>query len=161
MNYSFPQVVTQEIPNEISLALSISGCPLQCPGCHSPFTWNPTYGKPLTTSTLEDFLLRYEGMITCVLFYGGEWEKETLKQHLTTIREHGLLTALYTGQNMIEDDIATLLDFVKLGPWISARGGLNSPTTNQRLIDLRTGECLNRYFHQEEQILPEKLKQAI
>jgi len=161
MNFSFPQVVMQEIPGEISLALSISGCPLKCPGCHSPFTWNSSYGACLDEKTLEGFLDRYEGMITCVLFYGGEWEKETLKQHLTTIRKRGVLTALYTGLNVVEDDIAALLDFVKLGPWIQSRGGLDSPNTNQRLIDLRTGECLNDHFLKDTQSLPEELKKAM
>lgn len=28
----------QDVPNEISLALSISGCQLKCKGCHSSFT---------------------------------------------------------------------------------------------------------------------------
>ncbi len=136
----------QEIPGEISLALSISGCPVRCPGCHSPFTWNPSYGEPLDERVLTGFLDRYQGMISCVLFYGGEWEKDTLMAHLRVIRERGLLTALYTGRDQVEDELAIMLDYVKLGPWIAERGGLDSEDTNQRLIDLRTGQCLNHHF---------------
>lgn len=35
MKYSDAQVVFAEVPDEITLAISISGCPNRCPGCHS------------------------------------------------------------------------------------------------------------------------------
>ena len=99
-------------------------------------------------------------MISCVLFYGGEWEKEALNEQLDEIRGRGLLTALYTGLDTVDDEIATRLDFVKLGPWIEARGGLDSEKTNQRLIDLRSGECLNHHF-QKQFGTPEAIKMAV
>lgn len=160
MNYSYPQIVMQEIPDEITLALSISGCPVRCSGCHSPFTWNPFYGQLMNKISLFKLLEKYEGMISCVLFYGGEWEKETLNDLLDEIRQRGLLTALYTGLDTVDDEIATRLDFVKLGPWIEALGGLDSRNTNQRLIDLRSGECLNHHF-QKQPSLSEPVRLAV
>jgi len=160
MNYSHPQIVLQEVPGEITLALSISGCPIRCPGCHSPFTWNPLYGQLMNKSSLFQLIEKYENMISCVLFYGGEWEKELLKKHLDDIRRRGLLTALYTGLDTVDDEIASRLDFVKLGPWIESLGGLDSKGTNQRLIDLRSGECLNHYF-QKHPTTSEPIKVAV
>ena len=32
-------VVFQEIPGEVTLALNLSGCPNRCAGCHSPHLW--------------------------------------------------------------------------------------------------------------------------
>lgn len=29
-------IVFQEVPGEVSLALNISNCPFKCEGCHSP-----------------------------------------------------------------------------------------------------------------------------
>ena len=45
MFYSYPQEVLQEVPGEISLALSISGCPLRCKGCHSTETYKTDFGN--------------------------------------------------------------------------------------------------------------------
>ena len=48
MRYYDKQVVFQEVPNEISLAYSITGCKVGCKGCHSAFTWNENTGTELT-----------------------------------------------------------------------------------------------------------------
>ncbi len=32
-------VVCQEIPDEVTLAVNITGCPNRCEGCHSPWLW--------------------------------------------------------------------------------------------------------------------------
>ena len=40
------------------------------------------------------------------------------------------------------------LDYIKTGKWISKLGGLNKKTTNQKLVDLNTGEVMNKYFIQ-------------
>lgn len=146
MFFSFPQIVLQEIPGEITLAFSISGCPLRCPGCHSAFTRNPLYGSPMNEEVLSGYLNKYEGMISCVLFYGGEWQEKRLNKLLHFISQKKLLTALYSGHETLPQSLLEKLDFVKLGPWKQALGGLNSPTTNQRLYDLRSGECLNAQF---------------
>ena len=35
LKYVNTAVVFQEIPDEVTLAINISGCPCRCPGCHS------------------------------------------------------------------------------------------------------------------------------
>lgn len=128
MRYSNLQVVFQEVPGEISLALSISGCPIHCKGCHSQQTWNPGYGEVLD---IEAVLAKYGSLITCVLFYGGEWNSIDLIPMLETIRSKGLKTCLYTGANKPIKKLLPYLDFIKVGRWIEQYGGLTSPTTNQ------------------------------
>ena len=64
-------IVFQEVPGEVTLALNISGCPCHCKGCHSPHLWEDT-GEPLTTDLLDDLITRYAGLITCVCFMGGD-----------------------------------------------------------------------------------------
>ena len=34
LRYVHEDIVWQEVPGEVSLAYSIAGCPLRCPGCH-------------------------------------------------------------------------------------------------------------------------------
>ena len=125
------QVVWQEVPNETSLAFLISGCPLGCKGCHS-----------------AKQLKKYRHLITCVLFMGGEWHLEQLLARLKQVRKAGLKTCLYTGLEMHELDLRIIseLTYLKTGRWIAELGGLNSPNTNQRFIDLRTQENLNHLF---------------
>ena len=141
-----PQIVFQEVPDEVSLAFTITGCPLRCQGCHSQETWNRELGLALTPSLFENYLLQYQAMITCVLFFGGEWNSECLVQRLQMAKVHGLKTCLYTGLERVPQRISRHLDYLKIGPWLTEKGGLNESTTNQRLINLHTGQCLNYRF---------------
>jgi anaerobic ribonucleoside-triphosphate reductase activating protein len=149
MRYYKKEIVLQEVPGEISLCYFICGCPLHCAGCHSPFTWNEKTGHPLDMEDYLETLDRYRGFISCVLFMGGEWQEEELESLLQAARTRGLKTCLYTGLEDITPRLKKELTYLKTGPWVSALGGLNSPTTNQRMIQLETGECLNSVFQRE------------
>ena len=61
-------VVWQEVPHEVSLAYTIAGCPLRCPGCHSADTWNARQGRALSPAYLQQRLHDYAGLLSCVLF---------------------------------------------------------------------------------------------
>lgn len=152
MRYSVSQVVFQEIPVEISLAFHITGCPLRCPGCHSSADWNGGRGTLLDLSQLEKKIREYQNYITCVLYLGGEWCGEELIEQLALIQSEGLRTALYTGLELedLPDELLQKLTYVKVGPYIKERGPLNSATTNQKLIDLRTSQLLNHLFLKED-----------
>ena len=136
MRFSNLQIVFQEVPGEISLALSISGCPFKCPGCHSSETWSPVYGEVLDIDVLLD---KYAELITCVVFYGGEWQSVELQENLCKVKARGLKTCLYTGSNKPIRSLLPHLDFIKVGRWIQSYGGLGSPTTNQRLYRVDGG----------------------
>jgi len=145
MYYSYPQVVFQEVPDEMSLALSISGCDLKCPGCHSQETWDPKHGDPLTKEEMEELLKRHKH-VTCVLFYGGEWNLSELENMIDFIKEKypDKKIALYTGRglNFFNKDFLKKLDYIKVGPYVEKLGPLHSPTTNQRFYKLKNGEIV-------------------
>ncbi|ULJ62950.1 anaerobic ribonucleoside-triphosphate reductase activating protein [Wielerella bovis] len=143
------QIVWQEVPNEVSLAFLISGCPLRCAGCHSADSWKANHGKILSVDYLRTRLQMYRNLLTCVLFLGGEWQPETLLALLNVARdEFGLKTCLYTG--LERDELSPILlpklTFLKTGRWVAALGGLDNPNTNQRFIDLRTDEDWTHLF---------------
>ena len=93
----------------------------------------------LDEALLDDLIGRYKGLITCVAFMGGDAEPMNvirLANYIHELRikneELRLKTAWYSGRtNMPQDEKA--FDYVKLGPYIEALGGLKSEKTNQRL----------------------------
>ncbi|WP_416192275.1 anaerobic ribonucleoside-triphosphate reductase activating protein [Neisseria sp. CCUG12390] len=154
LTFTVEQIVWQEVPNETSLAFLFSGCPLRCQGCHSADSWKAGSGTVLTAEYLQGRLKRYRGLIGCVLFMGGEWQPETLVNLLQTVKSAGLKTCLYTGLEReeleaVSDGLIPHLDYLKTGRWNAALGGLDSPFTNQKLVNLHTGEILNRLFWKE------------
>lgn len=157
LKFTREQIVWQEVPGEVSLAFLFSGCPLRCKGCHSADSWKNGIGTELTAEYLKNRLQRYSGLISCVLFMGGEWLPEKLLPMLEIVRQAGLNTCLYTGLEWDELERVSIgiipqLTYLKTGRWKMELGGLDSPDTNQRFIDLRTGEELNHLFVKEERM---------
>jgi anaerobic ribonucleoside-triphosphate reductase activating protein len=133
LKYLSTDIVCQEVPDEISLAIAITGCTIRCPGCHSRFLWEDK-GEILDVETLCGLLNNNQG-ITCCLFMGGEHDIDTLTELLMYAHKR-VKTAWYCGLDMIPKDkigILEHLDFCKLGHYDQDLGGLDSPTTNQRL----------------------------
>ena len=128
-------IVFQEIPDEVTLAVNISGCPNGCPGCHSPYLQQDV-GRPLTSGTLEMLLEEYGEEITCLCFMGGDGAPEEVASLARWLRERApqLRTAWYSGRSRLPEGIdAGSFDYLKLGPYLERCGGLRSRTTNQRL----------------------------
>ena len=140
--YDF-HVVLQEVPEEISLRFTISGCPLRCEGCNSPFLWKEGSGSKIEFEAYKDILYRYFGIATCVLFMGGEWHENELIEMLKYAQEHGYKTCLYTGEVTVSQDI---LNYIKTGKWIKQLGGLKSKNTNQIFKEVKTDKRLNHFF---------------
>jgi len=143
--YNF-QVVLQEVPGEVSLCFSISGCPLRCDGCHSPFLWKVGNGNLLSLERFEQILVQYENLASCVLFMGGEWHEKTLVSFLNLANKRSYKTCLYTGETQVSDAILKELTWLKTGQWERHLGGLSSPDTNQKFIDVKTNQILNNLF---------------
>ena len=141
-----PSIVFQEVPDEISLCFSITGCKVGCKGCHSTELWNEKQGMALTNARFIDCLNKYKGLITCVCFFGGEWQPQALIEKLLIANNLGLKTCLYSGENHIDINISQHLTFLKTGKWTAELGGLNSTITNQKFYNLKTGENLNHLF---------------
>ncbi len=145
MKFQETTISLQEVPGEISLIFQISECPHRCSGCHSPELWTGK-GVELTSEHLLKEIGRYSGLITCVCFFGGEWEGNYLIRLLKIVREAGYKTCLYSGAVSVSQEIQKHLNYLKTGPWMEELGGLHSITTNQRFINLDNGKCLNHLF---------------
>lgn len=137
MKFSYPQIYLQEIPDEICLGISISGCKINCKNCHSKETWDESFGEDLTLETLETLILKNK-YISCILFFGGEWDKN-LPFFLMKAKDLGLKTALYSGEESMRENLIQYLDYYKVGPYIQELGGLNSNITNQKIYKINSG----------------------
>lgn len=146
MFYSERKIVLQEVPGEISICFTITGCELMCVGCHSPHLWKKGSGNKLSPDFFTDMINRYKDYATTVLFMGGEWYKNELIELLKIARRQGYNTCLYTGQTEVDADISIHLTWLKTGPWIRELGGLDSENTNQIFLEIQTNKVLNHLF---------------
>lgn len=136
LKYLYNQVVFSEIPQQITLGISISGCQIHCKGCHSRELWEDK-GTSLTIEELDKLLNANKG-VTCLLLLGGEADIDNLIE-LFQHTYGKIKTAWYCGLDLIPKDkigILQYLDFCKLGHYDAELGGLASPTTNQRLYHI-------------------------
>ena len=134
LRFVHEDVVWQEVPHEVSLAYTIAGCPLRCPGCHSR-QLQQDIGAELSGDVLLSLINRYKDDITCVCFMGGDASPDDVCRLATVVkRDYGLKTGWYSGNSHLYDDkCKAVFDFIKLGDYRQALGGLDKPTTNQRL----------------------------
>jgi len=125
--------VIEEIPDRVTLAIEISNCRGNCPGCHSPFL-KDDIGEELTPAVIDKLIADNYG-INCFLFLGEGRDSEMLLALARYIRNKypALEIAVYSGRDKVEDEFFDEFDFVKTGPYIEALGPLNKRTTNQRL----------------------------
>jgi anaerobic ribonucleoside-triphosphate reductase activating protein len=142
INYN---IVFQEVPDEVSLAVNISNCPNRCKGCHSPYLLEDT-GELLNKERLACLIAKYENAITCICFMGGDSEPENVERLAVFIRESTsklLKVAWYSGkQNLPESCSLHNFDYIKLGSYMEELGGLDSPNTNQRLYKISNGKMI-------------------
>ena len=135
--YKGYSIVFQEVPDEVALAINISGCQHHCPGCHSKYLWNNDGALSLKDDFVK-LLKEYKDFITCICFMGGDQNPIDLTYFLSIARCNGLKTCLYTGAtyDQLDKRIVSYLDYLKVGPFIEQYGGLHSPTTNQRFYSV-------------------------
>ena len=124
-------VVLEEIPDRVSLAVDISNCPGDCPGCHSPFL-KEDIGDELTKDVIDSLVGANFG-VNCFVFLGEGRDRKALLSLAAHVRNIGLEAALYSGRNEVEDEVWESFDYIKTGPYIAALGPLSERTTNQRL----------------------------
>lgn len=148
-------VTFQEIPDEITLCFNITNCLHQCPGCHSP-ELRQDIGNDLEKD-IKSIIDQYVGGITCVCFMGegNDWDALERCMYIVSNNYPDLKIALYTGINSDGDTLdlqyltskttgrnpdgydkthEPLITYLKIGEYDMHKGGLDNPTTNQRLF---------------------------
>ena len=134
IKYTTSQVVFEEIPDEITLAVNISNCTHNCVGCHSP-ELRKDIGSLRNFKAVDELLAKNSG-VTCFLLLGEGNDAESLKELISYIKEKypELKVGLYSGREKVNENFYwDKLDYLKIGPYIKELGPLNSPTTNQIL----------------------------
>lgn len=142
-------IVFQEIPGEVTLAVNISNCPNRCRDCHSPHLWE-NIGHPLNTETVNELLEKYGDTITCFCFMGGDSDSQEINSIAHFIQNkwnHKLKVGWYSGKGKLAKEISlTNFNYIKLGPYISNLGGLESSQTNQRFYHIRDNRMIDTTF---------------
>jgi len=94
-------------------------------------------GNFLDLCTLMRLIDKNEG-ITCVAFMGGDSDPQSVNMLAGIVQTKGLLTAWYSGRQELSKDVDIKnFNFIKLGPYVEELGGLKSPTTNQRMYEVK------------------------
>ena len=143
MKFLSYDIVFQEIPDEVTLAINISNCPNCCEDCHSPHLRENT-GEELTENVISGLLEKYGNAVTCVCFMGGDCSPEEVLKLAYFVRKlPKYKTAWYSGSSKFYGDAQQYFDYIKLGAYIKELGGLNSPATNQRLYRIENKEMID------------------
>ena len=135
LKYVNSDIVFQEIPDEVTLAINISNCPCRCPGCHSHYLWEDI-GLPLTPEAIDNFVQKFGSNLTCIAFMGGDGDPKGVNLLAQYVHEEypQFKVAWYSGRTVISPLITKNdFDYIKIGPYIKHLGPLKKPTTNQRL----------------------------
>ena len=158
LKYLYCKEIFAEVPGEITLGISISGCTIHCQGCHSRELWEDK-GTSLTLDELQKLLDKHQG-ISCLCLLGGEHDIDTLVE-LFMYAHKRVRTAWYCGLDLIPKNklgILQYLDFVKTGHYDQELGGLDSLDTNQRFYkvehisngDYKTIDITNKFLKQNK-----------
>ena len=141
-------VVLEEVPDRVTLAVEIPNCQGSCPGCHSSFL-KLDLGKELTAAE-ADRLVEDNFGVNCFLFLGEGNDHEALMKLAAHLRaaHPDLELALYSGRQEVEEEIYEAFDFVKVGPYVEALGPLSEASTNQRMYYHRE-DITSRFWHKQ------------
>lgn len=133
-----------EVPEEITLCINISNCPIHCKGCHSPHLWKDI-GQELTSETLSNLIANNQG-ITCVAFMGGDNNLDELSELAKWVKHNTKLKVCwYSGRYLGNKVNYNYFDYIKVGPYEEDKGGLDKTTTNQRFYKIKHESRENSY----------------
>jgi anaerobic ribonucleoside-triphosphate reductase activating protein len=149
LRYANFDIVFQEIPGEVTLAVNLANCPNRCKGCHSPHLQEDA-GETLDESLLSAWLEKYGNAITCLCFMGGDAEPHEVCRLAGFVRRQkneNIKTGWYSGKAALPAGISpSNFDYIKLGAYIEDLGGLNVPTTNQRFYRIENGIMIDKTY---------------
>ena len=144
LKYVDAKVVFAEVPDEVTLAINISGCPCNCKGCHSSYLAEDI-GTELTFNEVRKLIKKNSG-ISCIALMGGDAEPDKVNTLASFITNHynSIKVAWYSGRQELSNSIDLFnFDYIKLGPYKEEFGPLNSRTTNQRFYKVSGRELVD------------------
>lgn len=137
--YVEDKIVFEEIPDCVTLAVTISNCPFHCQGCHSSYL-REDVGKVLNESEMERLFEKHKGF-NCFLFLGDS-RKDDVINIASYIKERykDIKLAIYSGYDTPLFDYINVFDYIKTGKYMEEFGPLSKETTNQRLYKIKNGK---------------------
>ncbi len=138
LKYYNYDIVFQEIPNEVTLAVNITNCPNCCSGCHSPHL-QQDIGEELNEGQITLLMDKYSSAITCFCFMGGDSEPQGIARLANFLRLHYpvIKVAWYSGCSSLPDGFNHKdFDYIKLGSYNEKLGDLKSKTSNQQIFQI-------------------------
>ena len=153
----------------VRVSLFVSGCTHHCKGCFNPDQWDFDYGEPFTSEVEDRILgLLVPSHIAGLTILGGEpmepGNQRALVPFLRRFREKFGDTKtlwVYTGcvlethlkapshwRTEVTDEILQMADVLVDGPFIESLKDISLAfrgSSNQRILDLRTGEVISRF----------------
>lgn len=139
LKYYNYDIVFQEIPDEVTLAVNITNCPNRCKGCHSPHL-QEDIGEELNEARIIALIDKYSSAITCFCFMGGDAEPLEINRLASFIQVQypEQKTAWYSGCSKLPDgfDVKSF-HYIKLGSYNEKLGSLKSETSNQQLFKIQ------------------------
>lgn len=139
LKYYNYDIVFQEIPNEVTLAVNITNCPNRCKGCHSPHL-QKDIGEELNEKRIILLMEKYASAITCFCFMGGDIDPQRIAGLANFMRLHypEIKVAWYSGCARLPEGFETrIFQFIKLGSYDERSGSLKSGTSNQHLFQIQ------------------------
>ena len=138
-------VCLAEVPGEISLSIVLAGCSHKCCNCHSEEYQDIKNGAAFDWEQYGGLLLKYRDKCSCIVFFNGEYDAQLLIRLSWLARMMSYKTALYSGFEMeqLSEELKKEFSYIKVGSYREELGGLDSPTTNQRMLKKVDGEFVD------------------
>ncbi len=139
LKYYNYDIVFQEIPNEVTLAINITNCPNRCKGCHSPHL-QKDIGEELNEERIVSLMDKYVSAITCFCFMGGDGNPPRVAALANFLRLHypDVKVAWYSGCAKLPAGFEIQnFQYIKLGGYEEDLGALKSETSNQHLFEIQ------------------------
>ncbi len=138
LKYYNYDIVFQEIPNEVTLAVNITNCPNRCSGCHSKHL-QQDIGIALNEDEVIRLIEKYDSAITCFCFMGGDSAPHKIAELAQFIQSKysKLKVGWYSGCSTLPDNFKnTAFRYIKLGAYVAEFGNLKSKHSNQQLFEV-------------------------
>ena len=64
--------------------------------------------------------------------------------YIKVVKKYNLKRTLWTGYSTFRhEEILNNLDYLKVGPYVEEKGGIDNPNTNQRFYEIENGKIKN------------------
>lgn len=147
----------------IRYVLFMQGCPLRCPYCHNPDTWDAAAGEEITPQEAARKVLRYKeyfGENGGITVSGGEplLQADFVAELFGILKAEGIHTALDTSGCIINPSVLTLLDVTDL---VLLDVKMTTDDDYRRYIGVSLGQVTSFLSLLEQRRIPTWIRQVI